>query len=315
MSIHVERSGLQTTIQSGPRTGQRHLGVPAAGAADPLSLALANRLVGNASLAAGLEATLTGPLLGFEATGCVAVTGAKVRVTLNGAACPLHAAIHVRPGDRLDVGACESGARAYLAFGGGLRVTPVLGSASTYLPARLGGLDGRALERGDRLELATDRPAIVDSRTPDAYRPEFAGSLALRVCAAAEYGLLGDAGRDLLLSSNWIAGRRADRMGIELEGPRMDVATGGVLPSAAVFPGTLQCPENGVPFLLGVDAQTTGGYPRLLQVARCDRHLIGQLVPGDRLRFLWREPVAAAADLNNKHAYWRRWVADIDRVI
>jgi biotin-dependent carboxylase-like uncharacterized protein len=315
MSIHVERSGLQTTIQAGPRVGQRHLGIPAAGAADPLSLALANRLVGNSSLAAGLEATLTGPLLGFEASGCVAVTGAKVRITLNGATCPLHAVIRVRPGDRLDIGACESGARAYLAFGGGLRATPVLGSVSTYLPARLGGLDGRALERGDRLEMATSGPKVVESRAPDEYQPEFAGSLALRVCAAGEYRLLGEAARDLLLSRNWIAGRRADRMGIELEGPGIDVATGGVLPSAAVFPGTLQCPENGVPFLLGVDAQTTGGYPRLLQVARCDRHLVGQLVPGDRLRFLWREPAAAAADLEDKHAYWRRWVPDIDRVI
>jgi allophanate hydrolase subunit 2 len=87
------------------------------------------------------------------------------------------------------------------------------------------------------------------------------------------------------------------------------------MPSAAVFPGTLQCPESGVPFLLGIDAQTTGGYPRVLQVARPDRHLIGQLRPGDRLRFLLRTPAEATRDLRLKHAAWRRWLPDIDAIV
>lgn len=315
MSVYVERSGLQTTIQAGPRVGRRHQGVPAAGAADLLSLALANRLVGNPSCAPGLEATLTGPLLGFERPACIAVTGAAVRVTLNGAVCPQHAAVHVRSGDCLEVGGCTTGARVYLAFSGGLAASPVLGSPSTYLPAGLGGLAGRALRRGDRLELAPGDPVVGEPRTPDGFRPAFTGSLAVRVCAAGDYRLLPAPERDLLLGRHWIAGRRADRMGIELEGPVITVDSTGRLPSAAVFPGTLQCPENGVPYLLGIDAPTTGGYARLLQVARCDRHLLGQLRPGDRLRFLWREPAAAAAELRSKQAYWRPWLPDVALVI
>ena len=238
-----------------------------------------------------------------------------MRATLNGAVCPLHAAFRVRPGDRLDVGGCDTGARAYLAFSGGLAASPVLGSPSTYLPAALGGLSGRALKRGDRLELVPGGPEFGELRTPDGFRPVFTRSLAVRVCAAGESPLLHAADRDALLAHRWIAGRRADRTGIELEGPVIAIDTAGRLPSAAVFPGTLQCPENGVPYLLGIDAPTTGGYARLLQVARCDRHLLGQLRPGDRLRFLWREPTAAAAELRSKHAYWRRWLPDVALVI
>lgn len=313
--IVVERAGPQTTLQAGPRRGLRHLGVPSAGPADPLSLALANRLVGNTAQAAGLEMTLSGPRLAFDAPARVAVTGAGMTLRLNDRACPAHETVLVRPGDRLDVGACPSGARAYLAVAGGLAAASFLGSVSTYLPAGFGGLDGRALADGDRLEVV--EPAASDEllRTPDAYRPPMAHAWGLRACAGAEARRLDSRSWEALANGSWTVSRRADRMGIELEGPVLRVDSTGRMPSAAVFPGTLQCPENGRPFLLGVDAQTTGGYPRVLQVARCDRHLLGQLRPGDRLRFLLRDPAAAAADLGAKHAYWRRWLPDAGEVI
>lgn len=315
MTIRVERGGPQTTLQAAPRRGLRHLGVPAAGAADPLSLALANRLVGNPAQAAGLEMTLSGPSLRFAAPARIAVTGAAMELRLNDETCPHHATVRVRPGDRLDVGACPSGARAYLAVAGGLAAVPVLGSVSTYLPAGLGGLAGRALAAGDRLDVA-ERPAADEAlRTPDAYRPPVPRAWALRVCRGAEARRLDAAAWDALTGLAWTVGRRADRMGLELAGPPLSVDSAGRMPSAAVFPGTLQCPEGGTPFLLGVDAQTTGGYPRALQVARCDRHLLGQLRPGDRVRFLLRDPEAAAADLRAKHAYWRRWLPDVGDVI
>jgi allophanate hydrolase subunit 2 len=82
-----------------------------------------------------------------------------------------------------------------------------------------------------------------------------------------------------------------------------------------VFPGTVQCPEDGSPFILSVDAGTTGGYPRIAQIARCDRHLLGQMRPGDRVRFLRREPQEAIDELHAKHDYWRKWLPDIESVI
>ena len=87
------------------------------------------------------------------------------------------------------------------------------------------------------------------------------------------------------------------------------------MPSAPVFPGTIQCPEDGAPFVLSVDSGTTGGYPRIAQVARADRHLLGQMRPGDHVRFLPRQPQEAIDELHAKHDYWRKWLPGIERVI
>jgi len=82
-----------------------------------------------------------------------------------------------------------------------------------------------------------------------------------------------------------------------------------------VFPGTVQCPESGAPFLLSVDAGTVGGYPRVAQIVRADRHLLGQLRPGDPVLLLWREQQAAVDELRAKHDYWRAWLPDIEQII
>lgn len=308
-SFTVTRPGLQTTVQGRPRTGLRHLGVPASGAADPLSLALANRLVGNDDLLSpGLETALDGVALRFTASGFVAITGASAAIELNGERQQPHRTIAVRAGDDIVVGAAEAGARSYLAFAGGLEAETVLGSASTYLPAALGGYRGRALARGDSLSCAAAAAAPPMASTPNEFRPPLRRSSALRACRGAELAALVERERANLFEFNFTVGRRADRMGLCLEGIRFRVDSGGRLPSAAVFPGTVQCPEDGRPIMLSIDAQTTGGYPRIAQVARCDRHQVGQLRPGDRLRLLLRDPDAAAADLKAKHAYWERWL-------
>jgi allophanate hydrolase subunit 2 len=104
-------------------------------------------------------------------------------------------------------------------------------------------------------------------------------------------------------------------MGLQFEGPVFQVGSGGRMDSAPVFPGTIQCPEDGRPFLLSIDAQTIGGYPRVAQVARIDRHLIGQLRPGDHVRLLWRDVDSAADELRAKIEYWQRWLPDIASVL
>ena len=315
MTFTVIKPGLQTTVQAGPRTGLRHLGVPAAGAADPLSLALANRLVGNPLLAPGLETTLNGVSLGFQREGFVAITGARAKASLNGERVKLHRTLAVAAGDELEMGPARLGARNYLAFAGGIDVGEVLGSASTYLPAGFGGLHGRALRSGDVVVTipATGAPAAL--KTPKEFRPLASNSWALRACYGAEVDLLTKESRFDLFDTNFSVGFRADRMGLQLEGARFEVTSGGRLASAPVFPGTIQCPEDGIPFLLSIDAQTIGGYPRVAQVARADRHLIGQLRPGDHLRLLWRDADSARDELLAKHDYWREWLPGIDTVI
>jgi allophanate hydrolase subunit 2 len=198
---------------------------------------------------------------------------------------------------------------------GGILARAVLGSASTYLPAGLGGIDGRAIASGDVLGTGPTGDGPPVRETPRDFRPPMLRAWALRACTGAEAGLLDKESRFDLFDTNFTVGRRADRMGLVLEGRRFEPASGGRMPSAAVFPGTIQCPEEGQPFLLSVDAQTTGGYPRVAQVARADRHLIGQLRPGDHVRLLWREPQSATDELREKIAYWSRWLPDVDQVL
>jgi len=315
MSIAVLKAGMQTTIQASPRTGLRHLGIPAAGPADPLSLALANKLVGNALLAPGLEITLLGPQLGFDKPATIAITGAKAKVSVNDQITEYHRTIRIRGGDTLSIGSVETGARVYVAFAGGIAAQKVLGSASTYLPASLGGIEGRALRDGDALSLARPDVSPVHLETPREYRPPVTRHWLMRVCRGAETHLLAHGQLGALFDSKWTIGRRADRMGMQLTGPQLAVDSRGRMPSAAVFPGTIQCPEDGTPYLLCVDAQTIGGYPRVAQIARADRHLLGQLRPGDSLQLLPRQPVDAQQELRAKHDYWRKWLPGIEAVI
>ena len=313
MSIAVLKPGLQTTLQSRPRIGLRHYGVPASGAADPLSLALANRLVANSWDAAALEVALLGPALRLNTDCAIAVTGARFDVTLNDAAIPLHETVFAEEGDVLSVGGSAKGARCYIAFSGGLEATKVLGSSSTYLAGELGGLQGRALQQGDELRLSPARvPGLC---TPAEFRIPMSTSWALRACESFETSRLTGESRERLFESNWTVGRRADRMGLKLDGARLDVESDGRMPSAPVFPGTIQCPESGSPFILSVDAGTVGGYPRVAQVVRADRHLLGQLQSGDHVRLLHRDTECAATELRDKHDYWRGWIAAIEQVI
>lgn len=311
MSIEVLKPGLQTTVQAGPRIGWRHLGVPASGAADTLSLALANKLVGNRWDAPALEASLLGPTLRFKRAGAFAVTGAIADISLNGDEVALHETTLAEAGDQLEVGAAEIGARTYIAFAGGLAADDILGSASTYLSAGFGGLHGRALQQGDLLATnPADCPALS---TPEECRVPMLPNWTLRACPAFEANRLEE--RDDFFERNWVIGRRADRIGIQLEGGKLGIGSDGRMPSAAVFPGTVQCTESGIPYLLSVDAGTVGGYPRVAQVVRADRHLLGQLRPGDRVRFLRREVNEASDELRTKLDYWRPWLEDIGDII
>ncbi len=312
MTISVLKPGLLTTLQSRPRAGMRHLGVPGSGAADALSLALANRLVGNAWHAPALEATLLGPTLGFDRHCAFAVTGASAEVTLNGSFVEQHETVFAAAGSELVIGAATAGARIYLAVAGGFEGDNVLGSVSTSLQAGFGGYGGRALQEGDVLSAVGGDS--VPAKTPPEFRPPMSPSWALRACDAAETPLLDNGSRSALFDTNWVVDKRADRMGLRLEGPRLATSSDGRMPSAGVVPGAVQCPEDGAPYILSVDAGTVGGYPRVAQVARVDRHLLGQLRPGDHLRLLRREPDEAVEELRAKIAYWREWLPDAAEV-
>jgi len=313
MTIRVIKAGVQTTLQSRSRTGLRHLGVPACGAADSLSLALANHLVGNDLHAPAIEATLAGVSFRFEEPANFALTGADADAQLNGMIAPLHETLTAVAGDELHIATTDAGARVYIAVAGGFVGDDVLGSTSTYLPASFGGYKGRALQSDDRLEVRATDVQAKQLRTPLEFRPLMTRSWALRACHCGETSLLAD--QSSVFEASFIVGNRADRMGMILEGDRVDVSSGGRMPSAPVFPGTVQCPEGGQLFMLSIDAQTTGGYPRVAQVARVDRHLLGQIRPGDKVRLLRRDEQSAIEELRAKVKYWESWLPDASSVL
>jgi allophanate hydrolase len=205
--------------------------------------------------------------------------------------------------------------RSYLAIGGGLLADDFLGSGSTYLPASFGGYRGRALRDNDELEILVGRKVAADIATPEEFRPPVGGAWVLRACRQKNFIDLSPADQAGLYDSNFSVSARSDRMGMQLQGRVFDLPAAGYLDSAPIFPGCVQCPSDGQPYLLSVDAQTTGGYAQLAQVARVDRHLIGQLRSGDHLRFLERTSTEAAMELREKHDYWRAWLPDIASII
>ena len=313
MTVIVRQPGLQTTIQSRPRTGLRHLGVPSSGPADPLSMALANRLVGNAAFEPALETTLTGVALSFDAESTVAITGATARCSLNGQVVQQHMTISIVPGDVLTVGAAEAGVRSYVAFAGGLSADKVLGSESTYLPAAFGGYKGRALAEGDDLSLAATALQTPFAETPAEFRLPILCAWTVRAGASSETTRLRQAQR--LFDQKFTVASRSDRMGIKLDGEPFEIESDRQMPSVPSFPGTVQCPHDGSLYVMSVDSGTTGGYPRVAKITRMDLHLLGQLRPGNSLTLIERSDDDAAKELQEKHAYWRVWLPDIADVI
>jgi len=305
VTLLVLEPGVQCTVQAAPRAGFRQAGVPASGPADPLSMALANRLIGKPSGAACLEIAF-GPA-SLCATGDlqVAVTGAIADLKAGGGALPMHATLNIASGESLEIGPARAGARVYLAVAGHLPAEEFLGSASTYLPARFGGHEGRALQKGDVLQVSEASP-VPPLTTPETLRLPPAAAYALRVVAGPDM----PEGGDVFAKAVFRVTPRVSRMGVEIDGPFSAPGAASLRPSSAVFPGALQVTPQGRGFLLLPDGQTTGGYRHVLQVIRADRHLLGQLRPGDSIRFLLRTQAQAEEALRAKQALLQAWLPD-----
>lgn len=290
--LEVRRPGLQTTVQDAGRRA-RVLGVPGGGAADPLALRLANALVGNCAGAAGLEITLAGPTLHFQADALIALCGAPFAATLDGQPFPLWRAVGVRAGQTLQIGGTARGARAVLAVRGGLRGQAAFGSLGTDLRSGFGGMEGRALRPGDRLAWTALPPAAPPRVFLAAALHTPPGpQVTLRVLATPE------ATPELLAALTgqaFTVSRQADRMGARLNEtvPAPHDPTRVSLPNV---PGAVQLPPDGRPILLLPDAGTHGGYPTPLVVAHVDLPVLGQLRPGDRvtLQLVTQEEALAA---------------------
>jgi antagonist of KipI len=294
MTITVTRPGMLSTFQDLGRHGWQHLGVPVSGAMDVRAHRLANLLVGNDEDMATLEMTLTGATLQFGVNACVAACGGDFAATRNGEPLPVNRPVVVRAGDRLAFGPSAHGARAYLSVHGGFDVPALLGSQSTFLRGGFGGLEGRALRKGDHFGVRRPLAAagLEDlARQLWATRLYLSGPIAepartrVRIVPSHLWDGFTDDSRDALLTQPYRIQPESDRMGYRLAGPPLALAEPSELLSEATTFGTIQVPGGGQPIVLMADRQTTGGYPKIAYVASCDLPLLAQMAPGRTLRF------------------------------
>lgn len=280
--IVIVKPGILDVIMDPGRPGFRSQGVPEGGAADAPALIHANRLVGNADQAAGLELTLRGPELSFPQGAVIALSGADMEARLNGAMLRPGVRQVLGPGSRLEFGTARQGARAYLAVAGGIEVSPVLGSRSTFMPGGWGGWQGRALKAGDRLPVGKNPGEAGEwlrmPELPIEHEP------LLRIVPGPQLAGFSDQALMAFLHFEYIVHADSNRIGIRLQGPALTYR-GGEIASQAVLPGAIQVPPSGQPIVLGWDGPVTGGYPVIAGVISADLPRLAQLKPGDRLAF------------------------------
>lgn len=284
----IRNPGLFTTIQDFGRLSYQHVGVPVSGAVDILSLQIANALVGNSRDHAAFEAFAFGPEL--EAVGGAA------RIAWAGGVCDAQIigenprrvqrlqSITLYPGEILRIGPIKDASCVYVAVEGGFAIAPILGSRSTYVRGRIGGLEGRTLKPGDEIPLAVAE-AEVRPELELADSPDF-GSGPFRVVMGPQDDYFTEEGKNTLLDSEYKVSNDVDRVGMRLIGPAIKHARETEMPSDGTVNGNIQIPGSGEPIVLLPDRSTTGGYPKIATVISAELPRLSRLLPGQPLRFV-----------------------------
>jgi antagonist of KipI len=273
-----------STIQDLGRYGYSHLGISPAGAADRLSLRIANLLVGNQETAPALEMTLLGATLEFDERRIVALAGADYDAKVGTSAVRLGETVEVPAGGVLKCGGMKAGARSYLAVQGGFDVPAVMGSAATDVRGRFGGFEGRGLRAGDVLPLRDGRNALARRLKPGSL-DAVSSHDTIRVTRGAQQEWFGPEAFEVLFSCPYSISDQSDRTGLRLKGEALRPRAQGQLLTDGIPLGAMQVPQDGQPIILFVDQQTTGGYPKIANVIMADMHHIGQLRPHEQVCF------------------------------
>jgi biotin-dependent carboxylase-like uncharacterized protein len=323
MAIEVVKPGLLTLVQDLGRPGYYHLGIPLSGGMDRFALRAANLLVGNDEGDAVLEAAFMGPELRLRREMTIAVTGAELPPMVDGVEQPTWTALQVRAGQVLSFGFLRNGARAYIAFSGGIDVPAVLGSRSTYLLGALGGYEGRALRAGDVLPVGASKRAAregaavaADRRRPVGAPPD------LRVLIGLDWYRITKQAGERFFQDTWKVAPEADRIGYRFRGghplefnPREQPFGAGSDPSNIVdscYPyGSIQVPGGSEPIVLHRDAVSGGGYFMVGTVISADMDLVGQLQPNTPTRFVPIEMAGALAARRERSARLERMRASL----
>jgi urea carboxylase len=303
-AIEVLSPGVQTSVQDWPgRLGYWDVGVPPSGPMDALALRLANRLVGNAEGAAALEITVAGPTLLFRSAQQLVLTGAAMELTLDGVAVPRDVPMAVQPGQTLRIGKLAgAGCRAYLAVRGGFDVPLYLGSRSTFTLGQFGGHGGRVLRAGDVLHVGAEHvladaastafDAAAATALVPAFNPHWRIGVLMGPHAAPDFFTADDIA--MFFATDWQVHYNSSRTGVRLIGPkptwaRHDGGEAGLHPSNihdnAYAVGAIDFTGD-MPVILGPDGPSLGGFVCPATVVQAELWKLGQLAPGNTVRFV-----------------------------
>ncbi|WP_169008536.1 biotin-dependent carboxyltransferase family protein [Faecalispora jeddahensis] len=284
-AVKVISPGALTTVQDAGRFGFLQSGISVSGVMDSYSHRAANLLVDNPQEEAVLEVTLMGPVLEFQCSTRIAVTGAMMQPKLNDQPVPMWQTIPVGEGDRLSFSGIQGGCRAYIAFAGGLDVPVIMGSKSTNLKAQMGGFEGRMLKRDDVVPLKAPSGEAKLWAASEEWIPKFPTQITLRAVLGPQEDLFTEEGIASFLNTEYLVTPANDRMGYRLEGEEITHKAGADIVSDGIVMGAVQVPSSGQPIILMADRQTTGGYTKIATVATADLPLLAQAQAGTKIRF------------------------------
>jgi 5-oxoprolinase (ATP-hydrolysing) subunit C len=303
MSLRVLDPGLYTLVVDAGRLHSRSLGVPVGGAADRTALALGNGLVANPPAAAALEVCLRGPTLQADVQVACVLYGAPFAVTIIKAGfserpdfreVPTGKTFTLDAGDQVHIGAAINGMRAYFCVAGGLRTAAILDSRSAFEPMHVGSelpcsaskIHTRSLPRFISSAGADDGSRDPRTRISDMLARDWPASTdaarTLRVLDGLQVDWFSQAE---FYDQQFAVTPASNRMGLRLQGRPLTLPNRELV-SEAVCPGAVQVTSDGQCIVLGVDGQTIGGYPKIAQVIGADLDRLGQLRPGERIRFV-----------------------------
>ncbi len=293
-TLTITTPGLCTLVVDYGRPRTRSLGVPVGGAADRFWLALGNGLVGNPADCAALEVCLSGPTVVADAPLACVLAGAPFTLHTGRRDLSPGVTFTLGPGEMLYIGGTPRGARAYLCVRGGLDVPVILGSRSSLAP----------LQAGERLPCRSGTIAARSIRPGPDEDTVGGGEVLLHALSGGQADwFAGQTG----LQESWTVTPASNRMGLRLAGPALAVPAREMV-SEPVCPGTVQVTRDGQCILLGVDGQTIGGYPRIAQVIAADLDRLGQLRPGDRVRFVLVSPDEAEQRARRRAEVLQTWL-------
>lgn len=304
MSVTIIKPGFQTTVQDRGRYQYQKMGISVGGAMDLFALRAANALLGNEEDDPVLELTLQGAVIQFKQDTWISICGADLQPEMEGVSVPMWRPVAVKAGKTLYFHRAIMGCHAYLAVSNGFQVKRVMGSASTNLSTGIGGYHGRRLQKGD--ELYFDRMKPSARRQWDALQcknnfdfpfavasylispyllPQYRDEPTIRFIPGHEMEWFTSASHKALLETAYQVLPQSNRMGYRLKGAPLIREQSQEMLSEAVTAGTVQVPPDGQPIVLMADRQTTGGYPRIAQIAQVDLPVLAQVPPGKRIRF------------------------------